>query len=84
MPLYIVEHEYKEPLTDERHNDEGKRADGCLAQYDVTWKASYLAEDRLKMICEFECATASNIVDALRSAEVPFARVWPAHKYTPK
>jgi hypothetical protein len=83
MKVYVVEHEYKEPLTDEQHNAEGKRADPCLAQYGVVWQGSWLAEDRKKMICEFQADTQEQVVNALRSAEVPFARLWPAHKYTP-
>jgi hypothetical protein len=83
MALYIVEHEYREPLTDEKHSEEAKRADPCLGKYGVTWKGSYLATDRMKMICEFEAESSEKIRDALRSAEVPFARVWQTHKYTP-
>ena len=83
MALYIVEHEYREPLTDEKHSEEAKRADPCLAKYGVTWKGSYLATDRMKMICEFEAESSEKIRDALRSAEVRFARVWQTHKYTP-
>jgi len=83
MPLYIVEHEYREPLTEEKHSDESRRADPCLAKYGVTWKASYLAADRMKMICEFESETSEKIRDALRSAEIPFARVWQTLKYSP-
>jgi len=82
MPQYIVEHEYQSPLTDEVHNDEAKRADPCLKQYGVVWVASYLAVDRMKMVCEFEADSQEQIRNALRSAEVPFARVWPAIKYT--
>jgi hypothetical protein len=84
MKLYVVEHEYQEPLTDERHNEEAKRADPCLAKYGVTWKGTYLAEDRKRMICEFQADTQEHIVNALRSADVPFVKVWPAHKYTPR
>ena len=82
--IYVVEHEYQEPLTDERHTEEGKRADPCLAEHGVKWRASYLALDRMKMVCEFECETAEQIQSALRSADVAFVRVWPAHKYTAK
>ncbi len=82
MPQYIVEHEYQTPLTDEVHNDEAKRSDPCLKQYGVVWVASYLAVDRMKMLCEFEADSQEQIRNALRSAEVPFARVWPAIKYT--
>jgi Protein of unknown function (DUF4242) len=82
MQKYVVEHEYQSPLTDEIHNEEARRAEPCLQRYGVTWMASYLAHDRLKMICEFEAESPEKIRDALRSAEVPFARVWPAIKYT--
>jgi len=82
MALYIVEHEYREPLTDEKHSEEAKRVDPCLAKYGVTWKASYLATDRMKMICEFESETSEKLRDALRRADVHFARMWPTHKYT--
>jgi hypothetical protein len=82
MPQYIVEYEYKTPFTDEKHNNEAARLDPCLAQHGVTWVASYLAVDRLKMMCEFEANSMEHIRDALRSADVPFARVWPAIKYT--
>jgi len=82
MALYIVEHEYKEPLTEEKHSAEAKRADPCLAKYGVTWKASFLATDRMKMICEFESESSEKIRDALRSAEIPFARVWQTEKFT--
>jgi hypothetical protein len=78
MAKYIVEHEYREPLTDEKHLEEARRADPCLAQYGVKWKATYLATDRLRAICEFEAESSEQIMSALRSADVPFARVWQA------
>jgi hypothetical protein len=36
----------------------------------------------MKMICEFESETSEKLRDALRSADVHFARMWPTHKYT--
>ena len=78
MPRYVVEHEYKAPLTEEQHSEEARRADPCLAKYGVKWKATYLAADRMKMLCDFEAETAEEIMNALRSAEVPFVRVWQA------
>jgi hypothetical protein len=83
MQSYLVEHEYKTPLTDKLHDEESARADPCLKRYGVTWKGSYLAVDRMKMVCVFEAESAEQIRDALRSAEVPFARCWPAIKYAP-
>ena len=81
MQKYVVEHEYKTPLTDEAHNEESRRAEPCLKQYGVTWKCSYLSLDRMKMICEFEADSAERIRDALRSADVAFVKVWPAIRY---
>jgi hypothetical protein len=83
MPHYIVEHEYQEPLSEERHNEESARAKPCLKQYGVTWYGSWLAMDRMKMFCDFEAASSEQIRDALRSADVPFARVWQAHRWVP-
>ena len=84
MPHYIVEYEYQEPLTDEKHNQEALRADPCLREHGVTWHGSWLATDRLRMVCDFEAEGAEQIRDALRSAAVKFVRVWPAHRYLPK
>jgi hypothetical protein len=81
MQKYVVEHEYKTPLTEALHDEESRRAEPCLQQYGVKWMASYLATDRMRMICEFEAETAEQIRDALRSAEVAFVKVWPALKY---
>ena len=84
MPHYIVEHEYQEPLTDQQHNDEAIRSEPCLKQYGVTWHGSWLATDRLRMICSFEAESAEQVRDAHRSADVKFVRVWPVHRYLPK
>jgi hypothetical protein len=81
MQKYVVEHEYKTPYSDEQHSADAKRTDPCLHQYGVAWVASYLAADRMKMICEFEAETMEQIRNALRSAELPFSRVWQAVKY---
>jgi hypothetical protein len=81
MPRYVVEHEYEEPLTETLFNAGNERAAPCLAQYGVTWRSSLLAADRMRMICEFDADTAEQVRDALRSADVPFVRVWQALKY---
>ena len=78
---YVVEFEFTAPFTDERYGESAKRLDPCLAQYGVTWMASYLAADRMRMFCEFEAQSAEQMRDALRSAETPFVRVWQALKY---
>jgi hypothetical protein len=84
MATYVVEHEYEKPLSEEQHNEEARRADPCLAKFGVTWKATYLSGDRLKMLCEFEGDSKDHIVNALRSADVSFVRVWPATKWLAK
>jgi hypothetical protein len=83
MPLYIVEHEYAQPLSEEAHKAEMARADPCLRQYEVTWKASYLAVDRMKMVCIFEAENAEQVRSAMRSGDIPFAKVWATYKFSP-
>ena len=59
----------------------GERA---IIQHGVAWKASYLAIDRMRMFCEFDADSGEQLRDAMRSAEIRFARVWPALKYQAK
>jgi hypothetical protein len=82
MPTrYLVEQEFSPPLTDELHDVLAKRLEPCLMQYGVTWKASFLATDRTRMTCEFECDSAEQLRTALRSADIAFVRVWQARKH---
>ena len=82
--VVVVEQVFDPPLTDEEHGRIGKRIDTCAGMRNARWMRSYLSADRKRMFCEFEAESAEQIRNALRSAEVRFARVWPALKYQPK
>ena len=81
MKTILVLHKYERPLTEELHGGEVRKLDPCLHQYGVTWKRSYLTEDRMQMWCEFEASDAETVRKACRSAEVPVAGAWPVHKF---
>ena len=83
MPYVILEKEFDPPLSEEVHDAEAERLDPCLQTHGVRWIRSYLSTDRRKMICEFEAADAESLRGALRSAGVPFSRVWAAEEYFP-
>ena len=45
------------------------------------WRRSSLSLDRLRMTCEFEAPDAESVREALRTAGVPYERVWTANVY---
>jgi hypothetical protein len=81
MVRLIVEHAYDSPLTDEEHHRAARRLDPCLEAHGARWLASYLAHDRLRMICEFEAPDAESVRASMRSADVSFVRVWSTEVY---
>jgi hypothetical protein len=81
MVHLIVEYSFDPPLTDEEHNRTASRLDKCLEAHGARWLASYLAHDRKRMVCEFEAADAEAVRASLRSADVPFERVWSTEVY---
>jgi len=82
MTHLIVEHTYPSPLTDAEHDRVAKRLDPCLEQHGARWLRSYLSQDRLRMVCEFEAADAEAVRSSHRSAGVSFDRVWATDVYT--
>ena len=81
MLHYIVEQKFPMRLTDEQHDQTARQLDPCLKARSVSWVQSFLATDRLGMLCEFEAESAEAVRDAYRSADLPFARIWQAHKH---
>jgi hypothetical protein len=81
MAHLIVEQTFAAPLTDEEHNRAASRLDPCLEAHGARWMRSYLSEDRLRMVCEFEAADAEAVRASYRSAGQGFERVWSAHVY---
>lgn len=81
MAHLIVEQSFGQPLTDDEHTRVAKHLDECLERHGARWMRSYLAADRLRMVCEFEAADAEAVRRSYRSAGVRFDRVWPAEVY---
>ncbi len=78
MAILIVEQTFEVPLTDEEHDRAANRLDPCLEQHGARWMRSYLAADRLRMVCEFEAPDAEAVRASYRSAGCKFGRVWTA------
>src|SRR5262245_3333180 len=81
MARVVMEQTFETPMTDEQLAEVAKRLDACLDIRDGTWARSYLSNDRRRMFCEFEAPDADSVREALRSASVPFDRVWPARVF---
>jgi hypothetical protein len=78
MARIIMEQTFETPMSDDELSVFARRIDVCLDLRNGTWARSYLAFDRKRMVCEFEAPDAESVRDALRSANVPFDRVWSA------
>jgi hypothetical protein len=76
-----MEQVFEQPMSDEQLAEFAKRLDPCLDMYDGSWARSYVANDRRRMFCEFEAPDADSVREALRSAGIPFERVWSAQVY---
>jgi hypothetical protein len=81
MARVVVEQTFETPMSDEELSIFAKRLDPCLDLRNGTWARSYLAFDRKRMVCEFEAPDAESVREALRSANVPFDRVWSANVF---
>jgi hypothetical protein len=82
MAHVIVETEFDRALTDDELSLIARKVDECAGARSGLWMRSYLALDRLRMVCEFEAPDAESIREAYRSAGAPFTRVWGAERYT--
>src|SRR5262245_44530172 len=81
MARIVMEQIFEKPMSDEELSTYAKRLDPCLDIRNGTWARSYLAADRKRMVCEFEAPDAESVREALRSADVPFDRVWAANVF---
>jgi hypothetical protein len=77
MPNFIVERSFDPPLTMEELKATEARLARCLELYRVRWIRSFLADDRRRMVCEYEAADAASVRNVQREAEFKFDRVWP-------
>lgn len=78
MPHIIVEYTFDPPMTEEQFDGMAEKLDPCLVARNVTWKESFVAQDRRRRICVFEAADAESVREAYRSAGVGFERAWAA------
>ena len=81
MAVIVVDSVFEAPLSDAEHDACARRLDPCLEAHGARWMRSYLAQDRTRMICEFESADAEAVRASYRSAEMPFRAVWVAELY---
>lgn len=76
MSRIIVERSFDTPQSDDDMKTVADRERPCLAEYNVTWKRSLIAEDRKRMVCEYEAADAETVRKVQTEAAAEFDRVW--------
>lgn len=83
MTLVIVETTYDPPLTDERRQSDQDRLYACMELRNVEWLQSFESFDRRRKVCLFRAPDVDAMRESLRSAGVPFDRVWAAARREP-
>ena len=78
MVTVMVEQSFDTPLSDDSYRKLAARIDPCLDVREAVWCRSYISADRKRIVCEFEAPDAESVREAMRSAGVPFERVWSA------
>ena len=82
MVTVLLEQVFDPPMSDEAYGKLAQRLDPCLEVRDACWCRSYVSADRKRVICEFEARDAESVREALRTAGLPFERVWTAASVT--
>jgi hypothetical protein len=81
MPHFIVEYAFDPPLSDAAFKGAFDALKPCLEVRNIRRLRSWLAEDKTRMLCEYEAGDTQTVRDAYRSAQVPFVRVWSAQLF---
>ncbi|HTJ41650.1 MAG TPA: nickel-binding protein [Kofleriaceae bacterium] len=81
MARIILEQAFDPPLSPDDEAAFARRLDECLRIRNGAWCRTALSIDRRRMVCEFEAPDAESVREALRSASIPFERVWSASVY---
>ena len=76
MTFVVVERSFAEPLTDEVLQAFEQREKECLDIYKVVHRRSLLAQDRRRMICEYQAPDAESVRRVQQTTEGPFERIW--------
>ncbi len=82
MTIVVVEYRFREPVSEEQLSAISRDLDPVLARLDASWQRSYVSEDRLRMICEFEAKNEKSVTDAHLEVSVPFEAIWRATRWT--
>ena len=78
MSRIVVERNFLVPQSDADMQVVADRERPCLGIYNVTWKRSLIASDRLRIICEYEAADAETVRKVQREAAAQFDRIYAA------
>ena len=81
MPYLIVEYAFDPPLTDDNLRTAFDALKPCLEVRGIRRLRSWLAEDRRRMICEYQAADAQTVREAYQSAKVAYAKIWPGQLF---
>jgi hypothetical protein len=82
MATIITEYRFLEPIDDEKISAIARDLDPALARRDAAWKRSYLSDDRLRMICEFDGKDVGSVEAAHQEESVPYEAVYAAQRFT--
>jgi len=76
MPYLIVQYNFDPPLTDESLRKAFDALKPCLEMRGIRRLRTWLADDRRRMICEYQAADAQTVRDAYQSANVGYGHIW--------
>jgi hypothetical protein len=82
MATVVTEYRFRNPVSEEQLSAISRDLDPVLARLDASWQRSYVSDDRLRMICEFEAKNEKSVTDAHLEVSVPFEAVWSAKRWT--
>jgi hypothetical protein len=78
MSRIVVERNFLVPQSDADMKAVADRERPCLGIYNVTWKRSLIASDRMRMVCEYEAADSETLRKVQREAGAQFDRIYSA------
>jgi hypothetical protein len=84
MAIYVCERRFDKPLRRAVFETASTRLLPCLEAREVTWIASYFADDGLRAVCLFDAPDAESIREAVNTAgNPPFQAIWPSESLRP-
>ena len=78
MSRIVVERNFAVPQSDADMKAVADRERPCLGIYNVAWRRSLVATDRMRMVCEYEAADAETVKKVQREAAAQFDRIYVA------